>query len=309
MKLPRSATLRHVAAASFLVSSGAVHAADITQTAAAGATNDWNATAIWGGSAPTSGNNYFSASGQIALSNDRLNYDLATGRVRSLAANTFAGDTLTISAATELLMKQQGTETATANLVLAGGLVRYSPNAGAFAFSPTLAGTLTISADSYIGIEHTATSTLTIASTLFGDNTLHVRAGSTAPTKTIVFSGDISAFTGTISLGGGETAATLRFDQGYTNTSLAFVMGTGSTADLLNLNNNLTFGSFSFGVTALSPGTYSATDLNALFGTGSQFLDNGGSLTIAAVPEPSTVAMFAAVIGLAVAGFGRRRRA
>lgn len=304
---------RFSAVSILLVSFAAARAADINQTVNDSSSNDWNS-AIWGGpaAAPTGGNNYFISSGTASSTNDRLNYDVSTGttingRVRTLAATVgFAGDSLTIGARTELLMKQQGTETSTANLILNGGMIRYSPNTGSFAFAPTLAGTLTVASESYLGIEHTANSSLTVASAVSGDGLLNIRAGSTgSPVLTVNFSGDLSGYTGDFVIGGGEKALRVNFLQDYANLSMGVTLK-NSEANMLILSNDLTFGSFSFGATALGTGTYTASELNGLFST-TAFNDGGGTLTVQAIPEPSSCALLAGAC-VAAAGLGRRRR-
>ncbi len=70
------------------------------------------------------------------------------------------------------------------------------------------------------------------------------------------------------------------------------------------LQNNVSVTSATFGTTALSPGTYTGTDL-ANLGLGDFVVNNGG--TIVVVPEPSTIALAVTggLLGLAVS---RRRR-
>ncbi len=155
--------------------------------------------------------------------------------------------------------------------------------------------------------------TFTVASALTGNSILHVAAGSPNTTNlssTISFTGDLSGFTGTFNLGGGTRTggakdATLDFGQDYFLPGVTLRMGEFASFDFLNLDQDLTFGSFSFASTSLTAGTYSAETLNGLFGNGSQFIDLGGTLTV--VPEPSAAALLAGA-GCVLAVLGRRRR-
>jgi hypothetical protein len=291
------------------------HAAVITQ--GQNATSDasfpsWNS-AIWGASpfaAPTSGNTYVTsatASGATAAASNNLGVTVTT-RVREDGVSAFGGDSLTIVASTELLMKSG---TSSGNVILNGGSVRFGPNA---AGSGTLAGTLQVASESYLGVAQTGASSLTVNSTLTGSSVLHVVGGGNSGTAvmTISFGGDLSGFTGTFDVGGGTLnngAATgeitmLDFNQNYT-LGLGIKMADHTATDRLNLDQNISVTSFSFAGTALTAGTYNASDLNGLFGNGSQFVDGGGSLTI--VPEPGAMALASLGSGLLLL-LARRRR-
>jgi hypothetical protein len=128
------------------------------------------------------------------------------------------------------------------------------------------------------------------------------------PLLNLLFGGDLSGYTGTFDIGGGGTSVnntlTLSFSQAYTLPSLSILMGDYSTPDVLALDYDLTVGSFAFGGTSLGGGIYTADDLNALFGTGSQFAGIG-SLTV--VPEPGSVTLFSLAGGILLL-LGRRNK-
>lgn len=276
----------------------AAHAATITQT---GGTTEpfWNAAAIWNGTAAEVGNDYVTTAGLNTANSSGLGAanDL-TGRVRD-TGSTFDGDSLRIVASTELLMKQEAGQTSTANLILDGGILRYSPNNANT--TATLAGTLNIASASVIGVVRaTGNSILTITSTLTGSADVRLAAAQAA-TNSLVFTGDLSAYTGTFNVGGGGALLTLNLAQEYVLPNLGLAYGDFATADRLNLTHDISIGSFSYGGNSLAAGEYTVDDLNA-FGTGSQFLGSG---TLTVIPEPA-----AALLGsLGLLGLLRRRRA
>lgn len=286
----------------------AAHAATITQTVNDGGTG-WNS-ALWGpptAAAPTSGNDYVTASGLAASAPTQLGASV-TGRVRAITGQeTFAGDSLEIVSNTELLIKNSGTYTA--NIILNGGIVRLSPNTAANA---TLAGTINVAANSVLGSVQFATQAFTISSTVTGSSTLRL-AGGTANNQTITFDDGVgtslNGFAGTIDIGGGQTNAgganrvTVDFNQAYNMTLAGILMGGYSTADILNLDASISVASFTFGGSpTLVADTYTTSELNALYGNGSQFTGSG---TLTVIPEPAA----ALLGGLGLLGLLRRRRA
>lgn len=283
----------------------AAHAATITQTvndAGAG----WNS-ALWGpptAAAPTSGNAYVTASGLATSAATELGTANVTGRVRAITGQgTFAGDSLQIGSNTELLIKNTGTYNA--NIILNGGIIRYSPNTG-LGGDATLAGTINVAANSVLGAVQTATQAFTISSTVTGSSTLRLAAG-TATNQTLTFddgSGtSLNGFDGIFDIGGGGTRVTVDFNQAYNMTLAGILMGNYATADVLNLDANISAESFKFGANpTLAAGTYTTTALNTAFGNGSQFTGTG---TLTVIPEPSA----ALLCGLGLLGLLRRRRA
>ena len=255
----------------------------IYQTATVGFGGTWN-DAVWGTPAAgaTGGNDYVTVAGLMGESDSRLGA-VYSSRVRSdaNADTTFLGNSITLVSGTELLLKQLGNQLTTGNIILDGGIIRLSAGNNCLA---TVGGTLNVASESYVGVSDFLMPVLTISSSLTGNSVLHLAAG--IDPGVIRFTGDLSGFTGTLALGGGEKAATLDFDQDYDLSAADMVINTAQ-ADILNLDQAITVGSFTFGAeSALGAGTYSAADLNTLYGTGSQFT-GAGSLTV--VPEPATI--------------------
>lgn len=276
------------------------HPEPIVQNVASnGTTTEWN-DAIWGGAAPTSGNTYQSATGLNAANPSKLaagSPNDLTGRVRAYAGSngspTFAGDSITIIGSTELLVKDAGTYNAT--VILDGGFLRFSPNGGANA---TMTGAIQVASDSVLGVVQSGASRFTIASTLTGSSTLRLAAGD-GSANTIVFDDgagtSLDGFTGTLDIGGGGALVTVGFNQDYNLPAVDLRMGGSGTADRLDLSHDLTFRSFTFGGASLAPGTYPAGALNLTIGSGSQFLDNGGSLTVLEAPGDPVTAVLSRV--------------
>jgi hypothetical protein len=260
------------------------HAATINQVANAGSTIDWNSGTLWdGGLAPSSGNDYLTVAGLDASNPTRLGTNV-TSRVRLLAAQpTFGGDSITVSPDTEILGKEAGTYTA--NVILNGGTLRWSPNTG---MDGTMAGTINVAANSMLGSVQTAAQVFTIASTITGNATLRL-AGGTSPNQTISFDDGVgtslNGFTGTLDIGGGVTntgganLVTVDFNQPYVMGAAAMTMGNHATADILNLDANISVGTFTFNGTSLASDTYDVATLNATFGNGFQFTGTG-TLTV-----------------------------
>lgn len=277
---------------------GSACAATIVQTANDGGVG-WNSATLWGGSAPTAGNSYVTAGGFYALNDSHVGAS-TTGRLRYVTVgSTFGGDSLTVITNTEVLVKTGGTMTG--NIILNGGIIRssYAPSGGF-----TLAGTLNVATVGWVGVDDNDAPTMMISATLSGAGMLHIASGREVGTgnNTIRFTGNLSAFTGTLNLGGGSfdagvtwAPAMLDFDQDYSLAGAALRMGDYPSVDTLNLDQNLLFGSFTFAGTPLAAGTYTAASLNALFGNGSQFIDGGGTLTIGG-PDPHLITQPASVL-------------
>jgi hypothetical protein len=259
-------------------------AATFVQTVnSTGSTTAWN-NAIWGSPAavPAGSHAYVTASGLMSAdSSIFLGTPAVTGRLRAYAGSNgnpvFAGDSVTIVSGTELLMKEAGTFHAA--VILDGGILRFSPNESANA---TMTGGLSVIADSVLGAVQSAACTFTIASTITGTGTLRLATG-TATNQTITFDGEVNAlngFAGTLDIGGGSTRAIVDFNQAYDMALADLAMGKHATADILNLDANITVASFSFGANSpLAAGTYTTAGLNGLYGNGSQFTGSG-TLTV-----------------------------
>ena len=268
----------------------------------------WNS-AIWGtptAAAPVGGNDYVTVAGGFSAAQTYVGTTV-TGRVRE-DGETFLGNSITVEANTEILIKGNAV-TSTGNIILDGGVLRYAPNSAGTA---TVAGTLNVVSESYLGLSQTGTSTFNVNSTLTGSGLLHLAAGSSSgtPILNLILGGDLSGYTGTFDLGGSAGSAsnnkiTLSFSQDYT-LSAGLEMGQYSTADVLDLNYDLTVGSFTFGATTLDAGTYDVSTLNTDFGNGAQFAGTG-TLTVEAVPEPGTIAL-ASLGGGFLLLLGRRQK-
>lgn len=273
----------------------------------------WNDSTLWSdSSAAHSGATYTTASGLGSSGNTYLGTSVS-GRVRGLSSSaTFGGDSLTVVANSEILLKDATTYSA--NVILDGGALRWAPNSSGNA---TMDGTLNVNSESYLGVSQTGNSTLTVNSAITGSGLLHVAAGTsstaTGYTLGVTFGGDLSGYTGTFDIGGGGnggasfSTATISFAQAYNLPSLSMLMGDYSTPDILDLNYDLTVGSFAFNGTSLTSGTYTVSDLNTQFGNGSQFAGTG-SLTVAAVPEPGSMTLASLGGGLMLVLALRRRK-
>jgi lysophospholipase L1-like esterase len=257
----------------------------------AGSSSAWE-DAIWGSPAalPEAAHDYVSKTGFFSASATKLGVNV-TGRVRSYGG-TFGGTSLKIVSGTELLLKP-GTHAADLSLE-SGAIVRLAPDTVGNA---TLGGAFGISGSAYLGVVSVGTSELTVNSTLGGHGTLNLRAGD-GTGNSLSVGGSLSGLTGTIVIGGGANLLNVRLSQDYNLPDVDLRMGDHSTRDRLILSRNLTFKSFTFGGDGLAPGTYSAASLNYTFGTGGQFVDEGGTLTVLeAVADPVSIVSRLFMIG------------
>lgn len=259
----------------------------VYQVAAAGSSDSWNGPAIWGGETTVSTNDYFSTK-TFGSGGNQVNYNIQ-GRVRALSSDDlFNGNSLTLINNTELLIKGSGGFTHTcANLILEGALVRYAPDSASLV---TLAGSLTVSSNSVIGIENTGACTLTIDSALHGSGDLSLRAGRV--THTLALGGDLSDYTGSLSVGGGTSALILDLNQNYDLPDVDLVMENNTNrVHVLQLDDQaVKVNTFAFGASYLPTGSaYTAVQLDAFFGTTNQFSGAGGTLEVYEDPSIPTV--------------------
>ena len=283
-------TFLSVAGLSLLVIASS-YADTITQIANDTSSTAWSTKSAPWGAVPIAGNNYVTAGGFVAATDDGLGVAY-TGLIRD-TGSVFAGDSISIVSSTELLMKGGTGSTTTGNIILSGGVVRYAPNGTNPGFTSALAGSLNItSLGGVLGLG--GNNTMNVSSTLTGSGILGLRAagGATAPV-TLSFNGNLSGFTGTFDIGftpaptltGGNL--TVDFSQAYA-LDASITMGEYTSTDILELDSTLDVNSFEFGATSLAAGTYTTSQLDGLFGNGSQFT-GAGSLTVA--PEPSAAVL------------------
>jgi hypothetical protein len=271
---------------------------------------DWN-TAMWGpptAAVPTSGNDYITTAGLAGSTSSTIGAFSNTASVRDNNGTTFGGHSITIVSGVELLLKQAAGQTSNANIIMSGGSIRHATGNNSLA---TLAGTLQVAAESWIGQGSgngtgVSNAILTISSTLTGSSILHLAAS--ADPGTIKFTGNLSGFSGTLDIGNAVSTKSVTVSLNNASLGAATVkMGFYNSLDVLDLSGSISLSALNFNGTTLSDGTYSVADLNTRLGNGSQFTGLG-SLTIGAIPEPSTYAALVGLAGLTAAGMGRRRR-
>ena len=248
---------------------------------AGGFGSDWNV-AIWGSpaAAPTSGNDYATDGNDVRNTNNV----------------TFGGDTLRVDAGSTVITKQDAT--VTGGWFLNGGTITNGDRGNLY----TIGGDVAVQAASII---QSTKGSLSFTGQLLGGADLSVNfLGEGVDDQYISFEGG-GAYSGTITAG--ETADTKNFDgwelrlaQSLANATV--VIGADTSYDL---SNSITVAGFTADSVTLSAGTYDATDLaNAGI---SSFVDNGGTLTIAAIPEPSALLFLGSLLGL-LAVWRRPRR-
>lgn len=143
------------------------------------------------------------------------------------------------------------------------------------------------------------TTTLNITNTFTGVTT--VTAGTLATSSTGTFgAGNVSVAAG----------AALTFGNNASIGDLKALTFASTSAIALNFTGAETIGSVFNSVTStfLTDGTYDAAGLNSFFGGISAF-SGTGSITVSAIPEPATVAVFAGLAVLGLSALRRRRTA
>jgi alpha-galactosidase len=255
---------------------------NIYQTANDTSSDTWSTDgAPWGGTAPSAGNDYFTVAGVSGTASQSSGFGANySSRLRD-TGSIFGGDSLTIVADTEVLLKGGAGSVTTGDLILNGGIIALGNGT---TITVNLAGNLAVPTTGILGAG--SANTVNVDSTLTGSGTLSLRSSDTTPT--LRFSGDLSGFNGTFQIGGGNAGyVTVVFNQDY-NLSAAITMGTlGGTLDVLNLSHALTVNSFQFGATILSAATYTVAQLNGLVGNGSQFTGTGTLTTGSTALKPT----------------------
>ena len=266
--------------------------------------NDANSSGVWGGT-PSGGNNYIMTLGAGSGTGSMFGLTGINGRVRFSNANeTFTGGSLTVSPLTEVLLKgqaQNGSVFDSANFIMNGGVIRWGPNGALGTSTNVLQGTMNVTANSYlVSARVIALETaryFDINATITGSGGLTLLSGNQADLTSsttnafFVFNGNLSAYNGTLTLGNGTLAGEY-LDLNPSSTSMAGVtidLASTDATTTLQLDSALTVAGLTIGSNVIGPGTYDAGALNAL-GDGGNFT-GAGSLTIAPVPEPSTLAM------------------
>lgn len=122
--------------------------------------------------------------------------------------------------------------------------------------------------------------------------------GFNATSRGVVSVANAAGYTGNIVASIGR----LDFNSSFSSAG-GLVLNSGSE---LVLDQNLSFTSVTIGSTVLAEGTYTFAQLNSAYDA--YFVNGGsGSITVSAIPEPSTFAALAGVVALGAVGLRRRR--
>ena len=254
-----------------------------------------NGGGIWGGSAPTSGNDY-------VLQAPGSGYGAVWG------TGTFGGDSLTVNANT-LYLNQNGTytindlRTATGTLVVLDSFSAVVGN--------TLDGNWTVQGTTDIrALSASADEAYTIDSDLYGRGAMRFGSGSDFQNDVTFGSSSASAWVGTIAMTQtGDQKMILDFSNDHDlnrPTMGNLFIGTGTLnapTSQLNLDQNFTFQNaqltYAGGSVTLEKGYYKYADLLAIdVGPGvtaADFFVDGGDfgLNIVAIPEPTALGLLA----------------
>lgn len=244
---------------------------------------------------------------------------------------TFGGNSLTVNGGGLGFSTLGGSNTTINNFTLTGsGYLFSTQNA-----TQTLSGTLAITGTTFarLNAADTTVRNITIDSTISGTGSLQV-----LQTGTVSLTGAGNTFSGTWKVGGDATVG----GTAYTNTSLRVSTLDASSAGSLGINSslaassysiirigydwnttgsltlnenstlfldhNLTVGSLSISGTALAEGEYSYAFLSTTYAGFFNTTGSGGSITVGAIPEPSSFAALAGGTVLFGCSFFRRRR-
>lgn len=176
--------------------------------------------------------------------------------------------------------------------------------------------TLTVSSNgagsTFDGILKDGTAARFLALTKSGSSTLTLNGASTFTGNTTVSGGTLATgAAGTFGAGDVFVAAgaALNFGNAASIGDLKALTFASTSSIVLNFSGVETVGSVFNSVTSsfLSAGTYDAAGLNSFFGVTA--FSGSGSLSVSAVPEPSSFAALAGACVLAAASLRRRRRA
>lgn len=310
-----------------VVSATALNAETIFQAVSGTAQIGWNDPTLWGnGTDPVvNTNTYETLPGWVTSSTDAVVNGKTwayTGMVRTSGngggaqalSTTFSGNSLTLNENTRLLGKNYSASTATANIVLNGGYINYAVDSAANNSSATLAGTISFGVADLGALFMIANSnyTLNVASTITGDSSKMLQlsmAGGTGRNNQLVILGDMSGFFGTIWTGvaASGTGPNSFFSIQTNAINATLQLDTSSANFHYNLQTNQSFASLIVDGTTLGAGTYDAAYLNGL--APNKFTDGGGSITVAAIPEPGVTALCGLGILVGIAQILRRRTA
>lgn len=288
----------------------------IAQAGNAGASTGWNTPSIWGGSAPSPGNDYVTtATGTLTLiyTLNGIAWNQAQWSVRDVVdsvngvSTTFDGDRLILQENTSLNARSTGGSTQTVNLVFDGGMYRGNVGSAGATRSTSLAGTIgfntptTIAAMGTLSPNDGNSFTLNINSTVTGGagNVLQLTMnGGMNRTAFVNLNGDLSGYFGTIYAG----VSTAGINAGVADTSRFSITSDAVNATVqldytttnfgYDLVGDVTFGALRLGSgegTEVAAGIYDLDALNGL--AGGNYFHGGGTITV--VPEPSTVALCA----------------
>jgi hypothetical protein len=270
----------------------AVTAANISEVTGNG-NNDWNSSTPWG-AVPTSGNNYITTTAAGGASPTAY-YGVTNilGRIRINNNNSvFSGGSLTVSTGTEVLLKGVANNASvyeSADWIITGGIIRWAQNGVSGVSTNVLQGTLNVTANSYLvqgRLSGYGASWFDIATTVTGSGGLTLLSGSqndyASPVTglTFQFTGDLSAYTGVITLGSPTlTGEVLELNPANVNMAGVGISITNTdSSTTVILDEGITVGTFAVGPNVVGAGTYTAGQLNAL-GYGASFA-GAGSLTV-----------------------------
>ncbi len=226
-------------------------------------------------------------------------------RSRDTTANdVFEGDTLVLNGVgTSFILKVGSNSTASVNHLIVTDAAAVSAGNTSSLGQRLSVGTFDVNADITFGVGTTNRGYRLNVGTLTGSQNLIFDKSAAITGHFINLDiANASAFTGSININSGSLLLTNNLTAG--NASLTI-----NTGSLVTLTHNITVASATIGGTVLTAGvTYSYSDLNAAYDAYFTDGDYTGSITIAAIPEPSTYALLAGSLAFGVIAFRRRRR-